>query len=35
MTPSSSIASPGAAPAHDEHHDHHPNYLVDGTTIKS
>ncbi|WP_375767736.1 cbb3-type cytochrome c oxidase subunit I [Archangium gephyra] len=36
MSPSSSIAAePGAVPAPDEHHEHHPSYLVDGTTLKS
>ncbi|ATB43036.1 cytochrome c oxidase subunit I [Cystobacter fuscus] len=37
MSPSSSsiAAEPGAVPAPGEHHDHHPSYLVDGTTVKS
>jgi len=36
MSPSSSAeAVPGAVPAPDEHHEHHPSYLVDGTTVKS
>ncbi|MGE6758149.1 cytochrome c oxidase subunit I [Corallococcus interemptor] len=38
MTPSSSIAAPGAAvPGHEAHddHGHHPSYLTDGTTVKS
>ncbi|MBM7113737.1 cbb3-type cytochrome c oxidase subunit I [[Archangium] primigenium] len=36
MSPSSSTeAVPGAVPAPDEHHEHHPSYLVDGTTVKS
>jgi cytochrome c oxidase subunit 1 len=36
MSPSSSIAAePGAVPVPDEHHEHHPSYLTDGTTLKS
>ena len=33
MSPSHSNAETGGAPA--DHHEHHPSYLVDGTTLKS
>jgi cytochrome c oxidase subunit 1 len=35
MNPSSSTAAPGDLHGAGEHHEHHPSYLVDGTTIKS
>jgi cytochrome c oxidase subunit I len=34
-SPSSIAAEPGAVPVPDAHHEHHPSYLVDGTTVKS